>query len=91
MEGTHKAIISRPQFDLVQKLLLEDTRAGAENTAVHPYCGRIFCADCGAPAARKKVRSGERQLCLRKRNSHRGFRKLISTSLTDVLSETERT
>lgn len=41
VEGTHEAIISRPQFDLVQKLLLEDTRAGAEDTAVHPYCGRI--------------------------------------------------
>ena len=61
VEGTHEAIISRPQFDLVQKLLLEDTRAGAEDTAVHPYCGRIFCADCGAPAVRKTVRSGDRQ------------------------------
>lgn len=61
VEGTHEAIISRPQFDLVQKLLLEDTRAAAEDTAVHPYCGRIFCADCGAPAVRKTVRSGERQ------------------------------
>ena len=61
VEGTHEAIISQPQYDLVQKLLQEDTRASAEDTAVHPYCGRIFCADCGAPIVRKTVRSGERQ------------------------------
>ncbi len=58
VEGTHEAIISRPQFDLVQQLLREDTRAGAEDVAVHPYSGRIFCGDCGAPVVRKTVCSG---------------------------------
>lgn len=57
----HEAIISRPQFDLVQQLLGEDTRAGADKTAVHPYCGRIFCGDCGAPAVRKTANSGGKQ------------------------------
>ena len=61
VENTHEAIISRPQFDLVQGLLLEDTRASAEDTVVHPYCGRIFCADCGAPVVRKTVKSGGKQ------------------------------
>lgn len=58
VEGTHEAIISRPQFDLVQQLLQEDTRASTEKSAVHPYCGRIFCGDCGAPAVRKTATSG---------------------------------
>lgn len=58
VEGTHEAIISRPQFDLVQQILQEDTRASAEKTAVHPYCGRIFCGDCGSPAVRKTASSG---------------------------------
>ena len=58
VEGTHEAIISRPQFDLVQQLLQEDTRACAEKSAVHPYCGRIFCGDCGAPAVRKTATCG---------------------------------
>ena len=53
VEGTHEAIISRPQFDLVQQILQEDTRASTENATVHPYCGRIFCGDCGAPIVRK--------------------------------------
>lgn len=61
VEDTHEAIINRTQFDLVQKLLLEDTRAGTEDVAVHPYCGRIYCADCGAPAVRKTAKAGGRQ------------------------------
>lgn len=61
VEGTHEAIISRPQFDLVQQLLREDTRAGMEETAVHPFCGRIFCGDCGASEVRKTVNSGGKQ------------------------------
>ena len=58
VENRHEAIISRPQFDMVQQILREDTRAGAEQTAVHSYCGRIFCGDCGAPMVRKTVNSG---------------------------------
>ena len=61
VEDTHEAIISRTQFHLVQELLQEDTRAAEEDTAVHPYCGRIFCGDCGAPAVRKTVRSGKKE------------------------------
>ncbi len=58
VENRHEAIISRPQFDMVQQILREDTRAGAEQTAVHSYCGRIFCGDCGAPVVRKTVNGG---------------------------------
>lgn len=61
VEDRHEAIIPRPQFDLVQQILREDTRASDEETAVHPYCGRIFCGDCGASAVRKTVNSGGRQ------------------------------
>lgn len=61
VEGKHEAIISRPRFDLVQQLLSEDTRAAEKEAAVHPYCGRIFCADCGAPAVRKTANSGGRR------------------------------
>ena len=57
VEGTHEAIISRKDFELVQRLLQEDTRAGSSDSAVHPLCGRVFCADCGAPLVRKPVTS----------------------------------
>ena len=55
IENTHEAIISRGDFELIQRLLKEDTRSGSMDTAVHPLCGRIFCADCGAPIIRKTV------------------------------------
>lgn len=57
-EGRHEAIIEKSQFDLVQQILSEDTRAAAKSAAVHPYCGRIYCADCGAAMVRKTVNSG---------------------------------
>ena len=58
VENRHEAIISHFQFDMVQQILREDTRAGAEQTAVHSYCGRIVCGDCGATMVRKTVNSG---------------------------------
>ena len=61
VEGTHDAIISRTDFELVQRLLQEDTRAGSAAEAVHPLCGRVFCADCGAPMVRKPVTSRGRR------------------------------
>ena len=57
-EGLHEPIISRPQFDLVQHLLKEDTRAGSHDSPVSPYGGRVFCADCQSPMFRKTVNSG---------------------------------
>ncbi len=61
VEGRHEPVISRPRYDLVQQLLGEDTRASEKEAAVHPYCGKIFCADCGAPAVRKTVNGGGRR------------------------------
>ncbi|MEH2933620.1 recombinase family protein [Acutalibacter sp. JLR.KK004] len=58
VEDTHEAIVPRPQFDLVQQLMQEDTRAGSRGEAVQPYCGRIFCGDCQKPMFRKTVNSG---------------------------------
>lgn len=55
--GTHEAIITRTDFELVQRLMQEDTRAGSTDTAVYPLSGRLFCADCGAPLVRKTVSS----------------------------------
>lgn len=57
MEGTHVPIITMEEFDTVQRLLGEDTRASEADLAVHPLCGRIFCADCGSPIVRKSVNS----------------------------------
>lgn len=58
VEGTHEAIVSRQKFDLVQQILLEDTRIAPEGDTVYPYSGRIFCGDCEEAAVRKSVSSG---------------------------------
>lgn len=53
VEGTHEAIISVRDFELVQELLKDDTHCRAGDTTVPVYGGRIYCGDCGATAVRK--------------------------------------
>lgn len=60
-ENAHEAIISPAQFDLVQKVMMEDTRSPVGETGVHPFSGKIFCADCGSPMVRRVSRSGGRE------------------------------
>ncbi len=57
-ENAHEAIISSSQFDLVQRIMLEDTRSPVGTKGVHPFSGKIFCADCGSPMVRRVSRSG---------------------------------
>ena len=53
VEGTHEAIISVRDFELVQELLRDDTHCRAGDVTVPVYAGRIYCGDCGAAAVRK--------------------------------------
>lgn len=55
-ENAHEAIISANLFQLVQKLMLDDTRTPLGEKGVHLFSGRIFCADCGSPMVRKTYR-----------------------------------
>lgn len=55
VEGTHEAIISVRDFELVQELLRDDTHCRACDVTVPVYAGRIYCGDCGAAAVRKTV------------------------------------
>lgn len=52
-EHAHEAIIAPAQFDLVQRLMLDDTRSPAGAKGVHLFSGKVFCADCGNPMVRK--------------------------------------
>ena len=76
VEGMHDAIIDRNDFELVQKLLLKDTRVAPERTEVFPLAGMIFCAGCGEPMVRKTVPAGGKRyiyyVCSgNKRNRHK--------------------
>ena len=55
VEGTHEAIISARDFELVQELLRDDTHCRAGDVTVPVYAGRIYCGVCGAAAVRKTV------------------------------------
>ena len=55
VEGTHEAIISVRDFELVQELLRDDIHCRAGDVTVPVYAGRIYCGDCGATAVRKTV------------------------------------
>lgn len=41
--------------------MLEDTRSPVGAKGVHPFSGKIFCADCGSPMVRRVSRSGGRE------------------------------
>lgn len=61
IEDAHEAIIPVKDFELVQELLLRDTRIPPEGDRLYPFSGTIFCADCGSPMTRKIVSSGGRK------------------------------
>lgn len=58
---SHEAIISKIDFDSVQKVLKCDTRRSPGGKAVGLFCGMIFCGDCGASMVRKTVPAGEKK------------------------------
>ena len=61
VEDMHEAIIFRSDFDLVQDLLLRDTRVSPGQAELFPLSGLVFCGDCGEPMVRKTVPSGDKR------------------------------
>ena len=60
-ENAHDAIISPSVFDMVQKLMLEDTRSPSGDNSVHLFSGKVFCADCQSTMTRKKTKSAGKE------------------------------
>lgn len=61
IEDSHEAIITKIDFDSVQKVLKCDTRRSPDGKAVQLFSGMIFCGDCGASMVRKTVPAGEKK------------------------------
>lgn len=57
LENAHEAIIPPATFDMVQKLMLEDSRSPVGGEAVHLFSGKVFCADCHSSMIRRKTKS----------------------------------
>ena len=53
VEGTHEAIISKEDYQNVQRLLKVDTRAGKGKEKAHMFSGLLFCGDCKEPMVRR--------------------------------------
>lgn len=46
VEDKHEAVITREEFELVQKLLGSDTKISPNNQSLYPFSGLLKCGDC---------------------------------------------
>lgn len=59
VEGTHEAVISPADFEIVADIMKKDTRVPGGGKSVSLFSGCLYCADCGYSMVRKRVRSGQ--------------------------------
>lgn len=99
VQEAHEAIVSKEDFEIVQDLLMIDTRAGGGDEKAHIYAGLLFCGDCMEPMIRRvnrykgketvsficstKNRSGE---CSRHTISEETLNHLVLTGLRTQVS-----
>lgn len=55
-EHTHEAIVSKQDYDVVQRLLQLDTRSATNSDEVHIFSGILICGNCGRKITRKTVK-----------------------------------
>lgn len=55
IENAHEPIIQVREFELVQKLMQEDSRRTSGSETVYPLSGRVYCGTCGTLAKRYSV------------------------------------
>lgn len=48
VKGTHEAIVSREDFDFVQKLAFVDCKPSGKDGKGHIFTGLLYCGDCGS-------------------------------------------
>ncbi len=56
VEHAHEAVVSREEFDSVQRLLKTGRRCSGGEECAHMYSGLLFCGDCKEPMARRLSR-----------------------------------
>ncbi len=54
-ENAHEAIISKQDFDLVQRIMQIDTRTAPQKDKVHLFSGMLICGCCGNRMTRKTI------------------------------------
>ena len=78
-ENAHEAIISPALFDMVQNLMLEDTRSPSGDDSVHLFSGKVFCQDCQSAMTRKKTTSAGKEYVYFICNSNKVDKKTCSS------------
>ncbi len=95
VEDNHAPIIDKREFELIQRLLIMDTRAG-NGGKVRLLSGLVYCGECGAPAVRQTVPSGRERyvyyICsAHKRDSSVCFtHRIRDTALGEIVAESLR-
>ena len=57
VENTHEAIIPKEDFEVVQKLMLCDTRTSPEKSKLYLFSGFLCCGGCGSNMVRKVIKA----------------------------------
>jgi len=60
VQNTHEAIIAKEDFEVVQKLMLTDTRTSPQKTMLYLFSGFLRCGGCGSNMVRKVIKSNGR-------------------------------
>lgn len=85
----HEAIILKEDFEIVQDLLMIDTRAGGGEEKAHIYAGLLFCGDCMEPMIRRVNRYKGKEtvsfICSTKNKSGECSRHTISEAALNQL------
>ena len=73
VEDTHEALISRDDFQSVQRMMGRDRRSAAAGTGASGslFSGFLFCADCGQPMVRKASSCGGKSYCYYTCSTHK--------------------
>lgn len=82
VKETHKPIISKEDFGIVQDLLQLDSRAICGEKKTHIYSGLLYCGDCKEPMFRRVSRYKEKErvsfICSTRNNGGDCSRHIIS-------------
>lgn len=87
INDSHEAIISKIDFDSVQKVLKCDTRRSPDGKAVQLFSGMVFCGDCGASMVRKTVPAGEKKYVYYVCSAHKQSKSCSPHRMRDTVLE----
>lgn len=61
VEDSHPSIITKRNFETVQRVMQRDIRIAPAEETVYPFSGYLKCADCGQNMVRKHYVAGEKE------------------------------